>query len=86
MDNQRRIEKLREQDYQELFGVRKPTFDKMLAILERVYEELHVQGGRPSRLSVLESLSSHLAITMTIELCKTSLLITACPRAVSVMP
>ena len=56
MENVRRIEKLRESDYQELFGIRKPTFEKMLSILEGAYEELHQQGGRPPRLSVLDKL------------------------------
>jgi len=56
MENKQRIEKLKETEYQELFGVRKPTFDGILAILERAYEELHEQGGRPSRLSVLDKL------------------------------
>ena len=56
MDNKHRIEKLKEADYQELFGVRKPTFEGMLAILERAFEELHEQGGRPPRLSVLDKL------------------------------
>ena len=51
-----RIEKLKESEYQELFGVRKPTFDVMLTILSRAYEEMHTQGGRPPRLSVLDKL------------------------------
>lgn len=56
MDNEKRIRELKEKSYQELFGVRKPTFDAMLAILKRAYEEMHTQGGRPSRLSVLDKL------------------------------
>lgn len=56
MGNELRIAKLRENEYQELFGVRKPTFETMLAILNRAYEEMHIQGGRPSRLSVLDKL------------------------------
>ena len=36
--------------------MRKPTFDAMLTILSRAYEEMHAQGGRPSRLSVLDKL------------------------------
>ena len=56
MDNKMRIDKLKESEYQELFGVHKPTFDVMLAILERAYEEMHTQGGRPPRLSVLDKL------------------------------
>ena len=56
MDNKARIMKLKESDYQELFGIRKPTFDIMLAILKSAHEEKHKQGGRPSRLSVLDKL------------------------------
>jgi len=56
MDNVKRIEKLKESEYQELFGVVKATFDKMIEILERAYKELHKAGGRPPRLSVLEKL------------------------------
>ena len=56
MDNKARIGKLKETSYLELFGVRKPTFDKMLTILTSAYKELHIQGGRPSRLSVLDKL------------------------------
>ncbi|MDR1473806.1 MAG: hypothetical protein LBI41_04565 [Lactobacillales bacterium] len=36
--------------------IRKPTFDKMLEILEKAHKELHKLGGRPSRLSVLDKL------------------------------
>lgn len=56
MDNKTRINKLRETAYLELFGVRKPTFDKVLEILEQAYEKQHEQGGRPPRLSVLDKL------------------------------
>jgi len=56
MDNETRIGKLKENGYQEIFGVRKPAFDVMLAILDRANRELHMQGGRPPRLSVLDKL------------------------------
>jgi hypothetical protein len=56
MDNKKRIMELKENEYQGLFGVKKPTFEVMLAILEKEYERLHNQGGRPSRLSVLDKL------------------------------
>jgi predicted DNA-binding protein YlxM (UPF0122 family) len=56
IDNIKRIKKLKESEYQELFGVKKPTFDKMLEILEKEYVELHKQGGRAPRLSVLDKL------------------------------
>jgi hypothetical protein len=56
MNNQERIGKLKESQYLELFGVRKPTFDKMLGILEGAFIREHAQGGRPPRLSVLDKL------------------------------
>ena len=56
MDNLTRISNLNETKYQALFGVKKPTFDAMLAILEAAYEQLHKAGGRPPRLSVLDKL------------------------------
>lgn len=56
MDNITRIAKLNDDEYQALFGVRKPTFEAMLTILEEAFEHLHKQGGRPPRLSVLDKL------------------------------
>ena len=56
MDNKSRVERLNESDYFGLFGVRKPTFDKMLGILESAFAELHSRGGRPSGLGVLDKL------------------------------
>jgi hypothetical protein len=56
MNNQERIDKLDGSQYQELFGVRKPTFEKMRGILELAFIREHEQGGRPPRLSVLDKL------------------------------
>lgn len=56
MDNQKRIAKLKEKDYQKYFGVNKETFDKMLEILEDADSYKHRKGGRPSVLSVLDKL------------------------------
>jgi len=56
MDNEARINKLPEGRYQEQFGVKRPTFESMLSILHRANEEMHMQGGRPPRLSVLDKL------------------------------
>jgi hypothetical protein len=56
IENVKRIEKLEEKEYHELFGIEKRTFDKMLEILESAYKELHKEGGRPPRLSVLDKL------------------------------
>jgi hypothetical protein len=56
MDNNKRIENLKDHEYQGLFGVQKPTFEAMLAVLEEAYAKLHKNGGRPPRLSVLDKL------------------------------
>lgn len=56
MDNQSRIEKLKENKYQELFGVKKATFEKMLEILKEQYNKDHARGGKPPKLSVLDKL------------------------------
>ena len=56
MDNQKRITELSEDKYQVLFGIRKPTFEAMLAILEHAYKELRKKGGRKRKLSVLDML------------------------------
>ena len=56
MYNEERIAKLKENKYQEIFGVKKFTFDKMLEILENQYKKEHLKGGRPPKLSVLDKL------------------------------
>jgi len=56
MDNKKRISNLSEEKYQVLFGIRKPTFDEMLAILENAYKEMRKKGGRKRKLSVLDML------------------------------
>jgi hypothetical protein len=56
MDNIKRITNLKEEKYQVLFGVRKPTFDAMLAILENAYKEMRKRGGFKRKLSVLDML------------------------------
>ena len=56
MDNQTRIGKLKEKDYQRIFGVTKPIFQQMLAILEETFCKEHSKGGRPLKLSVLDKL------------------------------
>lgn len=56
MNNEKRIKKLKENKYQELFGVKKETFDEMLKILNDEYEKNHRKGGRPSVLSILDKL------------------------------
>ncbi|MCL2775413.1 MAG: hypothetical protein FWD71_19020 [Oscillospiraceae bacterium] len=56
MDNIKRIKNLKEEKYQVLFGIRKATFEAMLAILERAYKEMRKKGGKERQLSVLDML------------------------------
>ena len=56
IDNKARISRLQAGEYQALFGIKKVTFEKMLEILETAYVKLHVRGGRPPKLSVLDKL------------------------------
>ncbi len=56
MDNAKRIEKLKDKEYQELFGVKKATFEKMLEILNEQYKKEHEKGGKPPKLGVLDKL------------------------------
>jgi hypothetical protein len=56
MDNKTRIARLPETKYLVTFGIRKPTFDAMLEILENAYKEMRKKGGRNRKLSVLDML------------------------------
>ena len=56
LDNKTRIANLAEEKYLVLFGVRKTTFETILSILERAYEEMRKKGGRNRKLSVLDML------------------------------
>lgn len=56
MDNEEKISKLKEEEYQKYFGVKKEIFEKMLEVLNDEYAEKHKKGGRPSVLSVLDKL------------------------------
>jgi hypothetical protein len=61
INNRERVGCLRESDYQELFGINKPTFDLMLERLTKVHVQKHVKGGRNSKLTVLDMLVVFLA-------------------------
>jgi hypothetical protein len=61
INNRERIDCLRESDYQELFGVKKPTFDLMLEKLTKTHIQKHVKGGRKTKLTVLDMLVVFLA-------------------------
>ena len=56
MDNKERIKKLPKAKYLVTFGIRKPTFEAMLEILESAYKEMRERGGRARKLSVLDML------------------------------
>ena len=57
MNNLKRCEQLKEEEYQGIFGVTKTTFNKMLSILEETYKRQHFKGGSPLKcLSVLDKL------------------------------
>ena len=56
INNEERIKKLKDEEYQEVFGVKKDTFYKMLEILENSYVILHSRGGKNPKLSVLDKL------------------------------
>ena len=56
IDNEERIKNLAEDQYKELLGVDKSTFDKMYSILLADYTKLHEQGGKPPTLTVLDKL------------------------------
>lgn len=56
MNNTARIKQLKEKEYQELFGVKKATFEKMLEILNEQYQKDHEKGGKPPKLSTLDKL------------------------------
>jgi len=56
MNNEERMAKLPEKKYLVTFGIRKPTFAAMLAILENAYKEMRKKGGRKRMLSVLDML------------------------------
>ncbi len=56
LDNNERINRLKENEYQVLLGVNKRTFDKMYEILLNEYNKLHERGGKPPILTVLDKL------------------------------
>ena len=56
MENEKRMANLPEEKYLVTFGIRKPTFDAMLAMLEAAYKQMRKKGGRNRKLSVLDML------------------------------
>ena len=56
MENEKRMANLPEEKYLVTFGIRKPTFDAMLAMLEAAYKQMRKRGGRKRKLSVLDML------------------------------
>ena len=66
INNEDRIKKLKEEDYQKIFGIKKTKFYKMLAILEESYIKLHKYGGSKPKLTVLDKLVITLSYYMLI--------------------
>ena len=60
MNNPERIAGLNEGEYQQLFGVKKNIFEKMLTILQEKFHAEHLRGGHPPKLCVLDKLISTL--------------------------
>ena len=56
INNVERIKKLKKENYQKIFGIKKNTFDKMLKLLNEAYRIEHLRGGHPPKLSVLDRL------------------------------
>ena len=56
MNNPERIAGLNEGEYQQLFGVKKNIFEKMLTILQEKFHAEHLRGGHPPKLCLLDKL------------------------------
>jgi hypothetical protein len=56
IDNAEKIARLNEKRFREVFGVKRDVFKIMLEVLTEKYGEEHKQGGRPSKLTVLDKL------------------------------
>ena len=56
MNNHERIAGLKEGEYQQLVGVKKNIFEKMLTILQEKFHAEHLRGGHPPKLCVLDKL------------------------------
>jgi len=55
IDNKARIARLKPEEYQSILGVKKPTFEKMLELLEAKHAEKK-KRGRPEKVSILDRL------------------------------
>ena len=81
MNNIEKLSKLTDEKYQELFGVKKTTFNKMLSILQEAYEIQCKKGGKPLRaLSIFDKLVIMLQYYREYLLCSILLLITEYQR------
>jgi len=51
MTRYEKAEKLSEKDFKQIIGVKKSTFDEMVKVLQKAYDEKHKRRGRHSKLS-----------------------------------
>ena len=56
MDIEDKISKLSDSLFLELFGVKRPVFDKMLEILRAKEKPINPKGGRPPKLRTIDKL------------------------------
>jgi hypothetical protein len=56
MNQYEKAKKLTDEDFKQIIGVNKETFESMLNILREAYAEKHKRGGRPSKQSIEDQL------------------------------
>lgn len=56
MERQEKHKKMSNGVFKRLFGVKKKTYGRMRVALQKAYERLHRQGGKPPKLSVEDKL------------------------------
>ena len=56
MTRYEKASKLSEADFKQIIGVKKETFDEMLALLRKAYAEKHKRRGRHAKLPIEDQL------------------------------
>jgi hypothetical protein len=57
MEKEKEAEDAKAALFKRLYGVKPATFEKMLSSLQKEYNTLHQQGGKPPKLTVEDKLS-----------------------------